>query len=74
LIRERTQAGLNAARRAGRTGGRPAKLDEEDISVAMTMLANPDIVVSDVARRLGVSPATLYRDLPAARTAHGPQR
>ena len=36
------------------------------------MLANPDIMVSEVARRLGVSPATLY--LPAARTAHGPQR
>jgi transposase-like protein len=38
------------------------------------MLANPDIMVSEVARRLGVSPATLYRYLPAARTAHGPQR
>ena len=74
LIRERTQAGLDAARRAGRTGGRPAKLNDDDVSVAMTMLANPDIMVSDVARRLGVSPATLYRYLPAARTAHGPQR
>ncbi len=34
------------------------------------LLANPDITVGDVADRLGVSPATLYRYLPAARTAN----
>jgi DNA invertase Pin-like site-specific DNA recombinase len=72
LIRERTQAGLAAARRAGRTGGRPAKLTDEDIEAATTLLANPDITVAEVAERVGVSPATLYSYLPAARTAHGP--
>jgi len=72
LIRERIQAGLTAARRAGRMGGRPAKLTDEDIEAAMTLLANPDITVAEVAQRVGVSPATLYRYLPAARTAHGP--
>ena len=36
------------------------------------MLANPDIAVTQVAQRLGVSPATLYRYLPAARTANKP--
>lgn len=71
LIRERTQAGLRAARRAGRTGGRPAKLTDADLDVAATLLANPDITVAEVAERVGVSPATLYRYLPAARTAHG---
>ncbi len=71
LIRERTQAGLAAARRAGRTGGRPAKLTDDDLDVATTLLANPDITVAEVAQRVGVSPATLYRYLPAARTAHG---
>lgn len=70
LIRERTQAGLAAARRAGRTGGRPAKLSDDDLEAATALLANPDIMVSEVARRLGVSPATLYRYLPAARTTH----
>jgi DNA invertase Pin-like site-specific DNA recombinase len=70
LIRERTRAGLAAAKRAGRTGGRPAKLAEEDLDVARTFLANPDIAVSEVASRLGVSPATLYRYLPAARSAN----
>jgi DNA invertase Pin-like site-specific DNA recombinase len=34
VIRERTQAGLAAARRAGRTGGRPPKLTDDDIEAA----------------------------------------
>jgi DNA invertase Pin-like site-specific DNA recombinase len=72
LIRERTQAGLAAARRAGRTGGRPTKLTDDDIEAARAMLANPEIGVTQIAHRLGVSPATLYRYIPAARTAHLP--
>ncbi len=35
-----------------------------------TLLANPNITVAEVAERVGVSPATLYRYLPAARTAN----
>ncbi len=54
LSRERTRAGLAAARRAGRTGGRPPKLSEDDLDVARTLLANPDILVADVADRFGV--------------------
>ena len=54
LIRERTRAGLAAAKRAGRTGGRPRKLTENDLNIARTLLANPDITVGDVADRLGV--------------------
>jgi DNA invertase Pin-like site-specific DNA recombinase len=72
LIRERTQAGLAAARRAGRTGGRPPKLTEDDLDVARALLANPDISVTQIAHRLGVSPATVYRYIPAARTANAP--
>jgi DNA invertase Pin-like site-specific DNA recombinase len=72
LIRERTQAGLAAARRAGRIGGRPPKLTEDDLDVARALLANPDIGVIQIAHRLGVSPATLYRYIPAARTANLP--
>jgi DNA invertase Pin-like site-specific DNA recombinase len=69
LIRERTQAGLLAAKRAGRTGGRPPKLTDEDIEAARAMLSNPDIGVASVANRLGVSLATLYRYIPAARAS-----
>jgi hypothetical protein len=36
------------------------------------MLANPGIGVTQIAHRLGVSPATLYRYLPAARTGNTP--
>jgi DNA invertase Pin-like site-specific DNA recombinase len=72
LIRERTQGGLAAARRVGRTGGRPPKLTDDDIEAAKAMLANPDIGVTQIAHRLGVSPATLYRYIPAARTANSP--
>ncbi len=39
LIRERTQAGLAAARRAGRTGGRPPKLTDDDIEAAVSSYA-----------------------------------
>jgi DNA invertase Pin-like site-specific DNA recombinase len=69
LIRERTQAGLLAAKRAGRTGGRPPKLTHDDIQAAKAMLTNPDIGVASIADRLGVSLATLYRYIPAARTS-----
>src|SRR5271156_4091433 len=51
LIRERTQAGLAAARRAGRTGGRPPKLTDDDIEAAKATLANPDIGVNQIAHR-----------------------
>jgi DNA invertase Pin-like site-specific DNA recombinase len=71
-IRERTQAGLAAARRVGRTGGRPPKLTDDDIEAAKALLANPDIGVTQIAHHLGVSPATLYRHIPAARTANVP--
>ena len=72
LIRERTRAGLAAAKRQGRTGGRPPKLTEDDLEAARALLANPDIGVTQIADRLGVSPATLYRYIPAARTANAP--
>src|SRR5271157_2726647 len=68
LIRERTQAGLAAAPRAGRTGGRPPKLTDDDIEAAKAMLANPDIGVTQIAHRLGVSPATLCRTHTRMRT------
>ena len=43
-----------------------------DIEAAKALLANPDIGVTQIAHRLGVSPATLYRYIPAARTANFP--
>ena len=68
IIRERTRAGLEAAKARGRQGGRPPKLTPQDLAAAKAMLADTSFTVADVARRLGVSPATLYRHLPAARS------
>jgi DNA invertase Pin-like site-specific DNA recombinase len=68
VIRERTRAGLEAARARGRTGGRPRSLSEGDLTAARAMLRDPEITVEEVARRLGVGPATLYRHLPGGRS------
>jgi len=67
IIRERTRAGLDAAKARGRTGGRPKKLTDADLRAARAMLADDDFTVDEVARRMSVSPATLYRYLPAPR-------
>jgi DNA-binding MurR/RpiR family transcriptional regulator len=44
------------------------RLTADDIEAAKIMLTNPDIGVTQIAHRLGVSPATLNRYIPAART------
>jgi DNA invertase Pin-like site-specific DNA recombinase len=63
LIRERTQAGLRAARERGRNGGRPAKMDARKLSIARALLENPNASITDVCDTLHVSRATLYRHL-----------
>ena len=67
IIRERTVAGLEAARSRGRVGGRPRSVSDEDLAVAKALLKDPEITVKKVAERIGCSEATLYRYLPAAR-------
>jgi DNA invertase Pin-like site-specific DNA recombinase len=68
VIRERTLAGLAAARARGRRGGRPPVLAAKDLAAAKAMLRDPEITVGEIARRLGVAPSTLYRHLPKARS------
>lgn len=63
LIRERTQAGLAAARARGRKGGRPRKLTVRQVEAAKTLLGDGKHSVTEVARMLGVSRTTLYRYL-----------
>ncbi|EHM53407.1 Helix-turn-helix domain of resolvase [Cardiobacterium valvarum F0432] len=63
LIRERTMAGLAAARKRGRLGGRPTKLDEQRIKEIRILLNDPDMAVNDIAKRYGVSRGTIYRVL-----------
>lgn len=61
LIRERTQAGLNAARARGRFGGRKPKLDAKQIREIKALLRDPEVSVTDVAHRYGISRTTLYK-------------
>jgi DNA invertase Pin-like site-specific DNA recombinase len=61
LIRERTVAGLKAARARGRNGGRPAKLSAKEIKTIRALLKTADIPVAEIAARFGVARSTLYR-------------
>jgi len=64
LIAERTKAGLEAAKKLGRVGGRKRKMTKSKIISAKKLL-DSGISPKDVAQNLGVSLATLYRWIPA---------
>ncbi len=63
LIRERTMAGLAAARARGRVGGRPPTMTPEKIKVARQMYDSREHTVEAIAQTLGVSRKTIYRHL-----------
>lgn len=65
---ERTQAGLQAARRLGRVGGRKRKMDAGKVEAAKRLFST-GALAKDVAKSLGVSVPTLYRWLPASTRA-----
>ncbi len=66
LIRERTNAGLAAARARGRVGGRPRRLAPEQVRMVQQLMESPDTTAQQVADTLHVSRATLYRALKQA--------
>lgn len=59
LIRERIMAGLEAAERRGRRGGRPRRMDDEKIAAALTLLDQPGATLSSAARATGVPRSTM---------------
>lgn len=61
LIRERTMAGLAAARARGRKGGRKFALTKAQVRMAQAAMANRDTSVTELCKELGVRPPTLYR-------------
>ena len=63
LIRERTQAGLAAARARGRQGGRKPILTAKKLDAAKVLLQDRNRSVGEVAKELGVGRTTLYRAL-----------
>jgi DNA invertase Pin-like site-specific DNA recombinase len=66
IIRERTQAGLSAARARGRKGGRPKALTPKKAQMAVSLYNDKNNSIADICRTLNVSRATLYRHLRAA--------
>ena len=65
LIADRTRAGLAAAKKRGRTGGRPRKMTPKKVTAAKKLLDGGE-PPKDVAASLGVSVATLYRWVPSS--------
>lgn len=63
LIRERTNAGLEAARARGRNGGRPSKLDAKQIVEIRRLYESKTVTVNQIAAMMGVGRATVYRVL-----------
>ena len=71
IIRDRTVAGLAAARARGRQGGRPAKLSREQVRTARKLYDEREHTVEQIGKILGVSRTSIYRALardPAAVT------
>lgn len=69
LIRERTNAGLAAARARGRRGGRPRKLKTNGkVALARQMFADQSHSIPEICVALGISRATLYRYVKEAKS------
>jgi DNA invertase Pin-like site-specific DNA recombinase len=61
IIRERTQAGLSAARARGRKGGRPKALTPKKAQMAQALYKDKKNTIDDICKTLKISRATLYR-------------
>lgn len=66
LIRERTQAGLAAARARGRKGGRPPRLDADRRALAVRLYEERRIPIARICAMMGISKPTLYAYVRAA--------
>ena len=65
IIRERSKAGLAAARARGRVGGRPRQVTDAEAAEMRALLAAPGASVRSVCERFGRSRSTIYRYVPA---------
>lgn len=63
LIRERTQAGLSAARARGRQGGRPKRLDPKKRALALRLYQERQHSIAEICQIMGISKSTLYNYL-----------
>lgn len=66
LIRERTQAGVNAARARGRQGGRPKLLEPNKRDLAIRLYRERKHSIAEICKMMGISKSTLYNYLAEA--------
>jgi DNA invertase Pin-like site-specific DNA recombinase len=66
LIRERTRAGLSAAKVRGRLGGRKPKMSPSDLDTARRLMKDETLTMAEIAARIGIGRTTLYRALNRA--------
>lgn len=69
LIVENTRAGLEAARKRGRKGGRPPSMTKNKTRAAEAMLKDTEnyVFISDIITQLGIGRTTFYRHFPPER-------
>ena len=72
LIKERTQAGVNAARARGRQGGRPRLLDQNKKVLAIRLHAEKRHTIAEICKMMSISKSTLYNYLEEAAQAKDP--
>lgn len=60
LIRDRTKAGLEAARARGRKGGRPKRLNPKQRTLAVDLYHQRKHTIEEICRTVGISKPTLY--------------
>lgn len=73
LIRERTNAGLQAARARGRKGGRPKVLDTDKRSLAVRLYDERKHSIDQICKMMGISKPTLYKYIEAERKSRETQ-
>jgi DNA invertase Pin-like site-specific DNA recombinase len=61
IIRERTRAGLDSAKKRGRSGGRPRALTPKEVQMLRSMAEDPELTVADICQKLGIGRTTYFR-------------
>ncbi|KTD57384.1 site-specific recombinase, Pin-like DNA invertase [Legionella santicrucis] len=61
MIKERTIAGMQAARARGRKGGRPYKMTAAKLRLAIAAMGNAETKIGSLCEELGITKQTLYR-------------
>ena len=65
IMSERTRTGIVSHRKNGNRWGKPSKFhNPENVKLAQSLLRNRTLPITKIARRIGVSPVTLYRWFP----------